>query len=174
MRKKLVFIDEDGIEREDLIYSDFVINEFYSKIRDTNYSVYAVSGDWGTGKTSFVKIWENFLTEKQQLFIHIDAFKMDYESDPFMMLVKAFKDFMREKNIGENRLEDWLNKAKNIFSLKNMMKLGFNIIVDKTIGLEQIRTFMNTAYNSCFEELSKEKSLYDDLILALTKITEKF
>jgi hypothetical protein len=55
-----------------------------------------------------------------------------------------------------------------------MLKLGFNIFVEKTVGLEPVKEFLNTTYNSCFDEMTSEKSLYDNLISSLTEITETF
>ena len=171
--KELFFMNEIDEECKDLLNSNVFIEDFNTLIQKSEHSVYAITGDWGTGKTSFVKMWKNkFLSEND--CIYIDAFKMDYESDPFMMFIKEFKKFI-EKNIknGEIEKEKLLNKAKEIFTLKNMLKLGFNIVVDKTIGMEPVKDFLNNAYNSCFDELSKEQTLYDELKSSLEIITEK-
>jgi hypothetical protein len=99
---------------------------------------------------------------------------MDYESEPFLMLIKAFKEFMKKKNVDETKKDEWLNKARQIFSLRNMAKLGINVIVDKTIGAEPLKEFINNACNTCFDAVSEEESLYDQLIASLTEITSQF
>jgi hypothetical protein len=169
----LKFQNEDGIICDDLLHSEKTIKEFHSIISNSNYSVYAVSGGWGTGKTCFVKMWENTLKEYQQAFVHIDAFKMDYETEPFIMLIKAFRDYMIENAIDKNKIEGFLGKAKKVFSIKNIAKLGFNILVDKTIGVEPAKEFISNAYDTCFEELTAEESLYDDLQSSLEKIIKQ-
>ncbi|MDR2134819.1 MAG: KAP family NTPase, partial [Treponema sp.] len=118
MDTKLTFQNEDGIECEDLLHSGDYIQEFHSIVRNSDYSVYAICGDWGTGKTCFVKMWENKLKNLGTEFVHIDAFRMDYETEPFLMLIRAFKKFMEKKKVNENKKETWLNKAKELFSLK--------------------------------------------------------
>jgi hypothetical protein len=174
MGNKLMFPNEEGVECEDLLDSNKYIQEFHSIITDSPYSVYAVSGEWGTGKTCFVKMWENTLKNSEQIFVHIDAFRMDYESEPFIMLVKAFKEFMNKKQIDEGKIREFLNKAKEYFSIKNILKLGLNIIADKTIGSGTVKEFVNNAYDTCFNMPSAEESLYDQLVCLLSKITEQF
>jgi uridine kinase len=78
----LKFKDEDGIEYDDLLNSDEILKKFHSLVMGSKYSVYAISGAWGTGKTCFIKMWENILYEEDLIFVHIDAFKMDYEVEP--------------------------------------------------------------------------------------------
>jgi hypothetical protein len=174
MDAKLTFLNEDDEECEDLLNSEEYIETFHSIVESSSYSVYAICGDWGIGKTCFVKLWEKKLENQEQVFIHIDAFRMDYESEPFLMLIKAFKEFMKKKNVDEAKKDEWLNKARQIFSLRNIAKLGLNVIVDKTIGAEPLKEFINNAYSACFDAASDEESLYDQLILSLTEITSQF
>jgi hypothetical protein len=143
-------------------------------VKYSSYSVYSITGGWGTGKTCFIRMWENKLGKEKQVFVHIDAFKNDYETEPFLMLINAFRDFMTKKNISKEQTQKWLDTAKAIFTTKNMLRLGFNILVEKTVGLEPVKEFINSAYNSCFDELTSEKSLYDDLVSSLAEITEEF
>jgi len=170
---ELMFENGNGEECKDLINSNIIIQDFNLFVQNPNYSVFAITGDWGTGKTSFIKMWKNkFLSENE--CIYINAFKMDYESDSFMMLIKEFKCYIEKHMKDENSaITTWLNKAREIFNLKNILKLGFNIIVDKTVGKEPTKDFLNNAYDSCFDELSKEKTLYDELKSSLGIITEK-
>jgi hypothetical protein len=174
MDTKLTFQNEDGIECKDLLYSEEYIQKFYSMVMNSNYSVYAICGDWGTGKTCFVKMWENKLTSQEQVFVHIDAFRTDYETEPFLMLIKAFKEFMKKMDVNEDKKNKWLNKARQFFSLRNIAKLGINILADKIIGTEPLKEFINNAYNACFDAVSEEESLYDQLFSSLSDITSQF
>ena len=169
----LTFYNDEGIEREDLLHSEKYIQEFHDMVTNSHYSVYAICGAWGTGKTCFVKIWENKLKSQEKIFVHIDAFRMDYETEPFLMLIRAFNESMK-KNIDTAKKNNWQNKAKKLFSIKNMAKLGVSILVDKTIGVDPLKEFINNAYNTCFDALSDEESLYDQLIASLTEITNEF
>jgi len=174
MNNILLFKDDDGKEREDFFNSGTIIDQFSSLLKNTDFSVYAVSGDWGTGKTCFIKMWENKISSEGLNYIHIDAYKMDYETEPFMMFIKAFKDFMNKNKVDEKTNKEWLEKAKNIFTMKNIGKLGLNILLEKMAGFESIKNFINDTYNDYFEKLSNEQSLYDELRTSLQNITERF
>jgi hypothetical protein len=99
---------------------------------------------------------------------------MDYETEPFLMLIKAFKEFMKEKNIDKDKTKEWLDKAKECFSIRNILKLGFNIVVDKTIGVDTLKEFINNTYDTCFDQMSDNESLYDQLVRLLNEITSQF
>jgi predicted KAP-like P-loop ATPase len=170
----LIYTDENNSKCEDLLNSDDAVQNFYVKVVNSRYSVYAISGGWGTGKTCFVKMWENRLEEKEQVYVHIDAFKMDYESEPFLMLIKTFKDFLRKKNIDENKTQQLLKKAKEVFSVDKLLKLGANVLIEKTVGVKPIKEFLNDLSNSYFDKLTAEKSLYDELVSTLNEITNQF
>jgi predicted KAP-like P-loop ATPase len=174
MDNKLTFQNEYGDKCDDLLNSMEYIEEFHSIVTNSNYSVYAICGDWGTGKTCFVKMWENMLKDKKMAFVHIDAFKMDYETEPFLMFIKAFKEFMKEKNTDDAQQKEWLNKVKECFSIEKIVKLGINILVEKTIGLEPVKEFVNSTCDTIFDKMSDKESLYDQLVSSLTEITSHF
>jgi hypothetical protein len=173
MSTNLNFLNENGVLCDDLLSSEKYINEFHSIVTNSNYSVYALSGDWGSGKTCFIKMWQKILEKENKVFVYIDAFKMDYETDPFIMLIKAFKaSFKQLKNIENNKLEEWKNKAKKLFSLRNLGRLGLNIFLEKTIGIDTIKDFLNETFDSSFNNLTDENSLYDDLHSSLTDLID--
>jgi predicted KAP-like P-loop ATPase len=169
MDKRLKFINENGEESDDLLNSDVIIQNFQLFLNQSSHSVYAVSGDWGAGKTSFIQMWKQYYSDKQK-YVDIDAFRCDYETEPFIMLIKAFKEAMEIFNIDESNKEKWLNKAKEIVSVKNIAKLGLNIIAERTIGIDAVKEFINDTTNSCFDKLTKEKSLYEELTEILKEI----
>ena len=171
---KLTYTDENNIECDDLLHSEESVQNFYAIITNSRYSVYAISGGWGTGKTCFVKMWENKLKEESRIFVHIDAFKMDYESEPFIMLIKAFKEFLKKINIDTNKIQAFLEKAKEAFSMDKLLKLGANVLVEKTVGVKPVKDFLNDLSNTYFDNLTDEKSLYDELITSIKEITKQF
>jgi hypothetical protein len=170
MNSELTYLDEFGKKCTDLLNSKNYINEFRSIVENTNVNVYGLTGDWGIGKTCFIKMWEGTLSNGQ--YLHIDAFKNDFNSEPFIMLLNAFTRLLKD-NTGNNissELQELKNKAKEIFTLKNISKLGLNIIFDKTIGKSNAEEFLGTAFDSCFEDYSKIDSLHDKLKEILSEL----
>ena len=175
MDSKLTFTNEFNIDCPDLLNSVNYLNEFYSIVEKTYFYVYGFTDDWGIGKTSFIKMWERMLSEKDKQFIHIDAFKNDIDSEPFIMLLNAFTGLLENiyRNEGKDvsvKLQELKNKAKEIFTLKNISKLGLNFIFDKTIGKDNVKEFLSTTYDSCFDEYTKIQLLYEKLQEILNKL----
>jgi len=163
------FTIEDGTSCNDLLRSENNLNNFNLLVMNSNYSVYALSSGWGTGKTCFIKMWENILKEQKNRYIYIDAFKMDYEMEPFLMLLSAFKDFLRDN---QTIREEILEKYKKIFTMRNVTKLGLDIIFEK-VGGNVLKDFIDKTAENYFNTISEEKSIYDELTSSLEKIVEQ-
>jgi hypothetical protein len=173
MDNNLSFTDEFDIERVDELDSLKYLNVFNSFITNSNCNVFALSGSWGSGKTSFIQMWENMLKNENKLFVHIDAFKMDYESDTFIMFIMAFKNALKDKKgIDETKYSKFINTAKNIFSIRNLLKFGINFAIEKTGGMESIKEFINDTATNSFDLLTEEKTLYDKLHSSLIELMD--
>jgi hypothetical protein len=171
----LKFIDDDGFETEDRLYLDKSIQEFTSLLLSTDYSVYSFTGDWGSGKTTFIKLWEQTLNPED--YIHIDAFQSDYITEPFIMLIRHFYVYLKtKKKIDQQLLDNFTAKAKAIFvrSAKVAGKAGLNIIASKLLGNENAEKILSDFTEILFDELvlngGEEASLYEKLKEIVGKI----
>ncbi len=111
------FIDEYGIKQEDIFQEQQLISQFDAHIMNTNFHVYGVVADWGTGKTSFIRMWKQFAEEKHHedsSFLYIDAFSKDYVEDPFEMLLSVFKQYMKSNNVPKEKGQKFIQCAKKI------------------------------------------------------------
>lgn len=109
------FINEDGKEREDVFHENSLVRDFNVTIEISDYHVFGLIGKWGSGKTTFVNFWEDYVkTEKNDEYsiIHVDAFSKDYIEDPFSMLFAAFKAFMRENKVSSEEAKPFVEKAR--------------------------------------------------------------
>jgi len=173
----LKFTDDDGNEKIDSLFLNQPIKYFTRLLESTNYSVYSFTGDWGSGKTTFIKLWEKSMSPAE--YIHIDAFEMDYETEPFIMFIKHFNKYLKDqKNIDQELLNSFMAKAKNIFlrSMKTIGKTGMNALVGKIVGNENAKNIISDFSEILFDQLvideSNESSLFDSLKDILSKITE--
>lgn len=73
----------DRLERRQLcdILTDVV--SFYGQ----SGCVMAICGDWGTGKTTFVKMWQQHLKCNSFKTLYFNAWSSDYTNDPLMALI---------------------------------------------------------------------------------------
>lgn len=64
------------------------LSSLYTSLSHGTVSV--LDGRWGTGKTTFVKMWAAELERSGTPAIYFDAFKADYVQDPFQAVSSAF------------------------------------------------------------------------------------
>lgn len=173
------FIDENGKEREDSLNEDSLIADFTQQIGLTDFKVYGLSGDWGTGKSTFINMWKETLDKDRSTVIVIDAFEKDYIQNPFAMIYDAFKIFMKENNISTDDSKNVVDKAKKIAfaSLKAVGHFGVNLLIEK-IGKETIKDLVTSISDSVFDEFdynpeNETESLYEEIKKELSTIVAK-
>ena len=95
---------KDGFEdkRNDLLFrrkKGATLSWLLNNIEDP--LVVALEGQWGSGKTYFLKRWvtEHAKQNKASTVVYFDAFAYDYISDPLPALVTALKGRTDDKNI---------------------------------------------------------------------------
>jgi hypothetical protein len=129
--------------------------------------VIALSGQWGEGKTTFVKMWRGLLAESKIPSIYIDAFANDYIDDAFISVASAITGFVSE-NIEKDsaeKLSDLKEKTKKIGTqfLAWSAKIGIKaatlgIIRDSDIEeLKDIKTDLSKDMSSLIGEFIEER-----------------
>lgn len=94
--------------------------------------VIAINDIWGNGKTSFLKMWESELRENGQFqVVYFDAFKNDFQSDPFMAIASHIYTTLEEKETKEKYLKATKEVAKTI--LKASLKVGISALTLGTV-----------------------------------------
>lgn len=79
--------------------------------------VIAIDGQWGTGKTTFLKMWAGQLRQQGFPVIYFDAFENDYVDDAFAALAAEIIGLVEaEKKSGEPKAKAF--KAKAVGALK--------------------------------------------------------
>jgi predicted AAA+ superfamily ATPase len=61
--------------------------------------VLAINNEWGSGKTTFVKMWQQQLNNQSFRTLYFNAWENDYESDPMVALLAELKSLTKKKNI---------------------------------------------------------------------------
>ena len=65
----------------------------------------ALDDEWGNGKSTFAKMWENHLTNQGVPCIYIDAFASDYCQDPFEVVTSAIISYEKSALGAKNKSE---------------------------------------------------------------------
>jgi KAP family P-loop domain. len=95
-----------------------------------NQMVLAVNSKWGTGKTSFLQMWNQYLKNEGYKTIFFNAWENDYVEEPFI----AFVDEIREIINDENKIRGLMEKAKDVSLalFKQTPKMASKILKEKT------------------------------------------
>ena len=60
----------------------------------TDSCVLSINGEWGTGKTTFVKMWQKYMERLGYRTIYFNAWETDYISDPLIALLGELQDII--------------------------------------------------------------------------------
>jgi hypothetical protein len=86
--------------------------------------VIGLDGNWGEGKSTFVRSWQKILDKDEVPNIYIDAFASDYVDDAFMVVAGAITDYV-SANAPEQKSKEFIDKAKNVGA--HVLSLGAKI-----------------------------------------------
>jgi hypothetical protein len=120
--------DDEGFSLSDI----FELKDFGSRlanlIENSNENlVLALDAQWGEGKSTFIKMWKGYLEnyrEKKLKTIYFDAFKNDYQKDPFLALAAEIYELIKKESVA-NRNQFKKKASKAIKSLaRGALKIG--------------------------------------------------
>lgn len=120
--------------------------------------VMAINNKWGTGKTTFIKMWQQYLINDGFKTIYFNAWENDYQSDVFIALL-AELDSLKESDSKE-LFESVLVKAKPL-----MRKVGIGLMkgLSKKIGADVlIQELIEGASETAFSNIEKEIENYSN------------
>lgn len=93
--------------------------------------VFALDAKWGEGKSTFIKMWMDYVQnqrDKKIKVVYFDAFENDYQKDPFLTLASEIYNLISDKD--EKTKKEFKEKATG--AVKSLMRGALRISV-KTI-----------------------------------------
>lgn len=95
-----------------------------------NQMVLAIDSPWGTGKTTFLKMWESYLEIYDYTTIYYNSWKNDFVDDPFISFMGEFKNQLDSTLFNEN-LKSTISQLGSVV-LKNGLAIGLTALKNKT------------------------------------------
>lgn len=94
-----------------------------------NELVLAINSPWGTGKTTFLKMWEAYLNNKGYKTIYFNCWQNDFVEEPFIAFIEEIKSKLSTK---ENK--KFIESAKDVSRLliKQVPSIAKKFIQDKS------------------------------------------
>ncbi|MCF0051638.1 KAP family NTPase [Dyadobacter sp. LJ53] len=130
-----------------------------------NGFVLAINNEWGTGKTTFVKMWQQQLQNNGFTTLYFNAWENDFERNPLAAIMSELKVLRAKKNeeIYRSLLEKGAKLTKHILpaAAKALVKQYVNIdeIVDAVVSSTEAAA--EILENEIDEYAARKKSLLD-------------
>ena len=134
--------------------------------------VLALDGQWGSGKTTFLKMWAGELRKAGFPVVYLDAFQNDYEEDAFTAVageIIALADALRKGN--SKAAKAFVDKAVGAGKviLRSGLKLGAKAA---TLGVLDAADFENVASDLAKEASELEEKYIGELLTTQTQQKE--
>jgi len=118
--------------------------------------VLAINNKWGTGKTTFIKMWELQLKSEGFRTLYFNAWENDFELNPLTALLAELKKLISKGN--EKDFKSLLSKA--VILTKNIAPAVAKAIVKRYIDHEDLNNIVENSTKAGSELLEKEIEAY--------------
>jgi hypothetical protein len=135
--------------------------------------VLAINNEWGTGKTTFVKMWQQHLKKNEFQTIYFNAWENDFDNNPLIALMSELETLTNTNNkkIFKSVVE------KGAVLVKNIAPAILKAVADKYIDSKAIADAIENATKASTEILEEEIKAYTSkkkTIVEFRKELEKF
>jgi KAP family P-loop domain len=127
--------------------------------------VLAIDGSWGSGKTTFLKMWQVKLDEAGHLCLYLNAWETDFVQDPLVAVVGelsiAFKDPRLDNDNVRRRIEELEKIFKSVLKrlIPTVVKLATHGLVDIDNATEKVLAdFTGETAQDLIKDYNKGKS----------------
>lgn len=163
MKLMMPLVDySEGFSRENDIFNRKPLSKKLENIirkSEDESLVIALDDNWGSGKTTFLKMWEGEIIKNDEFkVVYFDAFQNDFQSDPFVALSAKLYALVEDNDLKERYLE--ATKKVGGVVLKAAAKIGIGAL---TLGLvkgsdiENISESISDAISNPIETYIEEK-----------------
>ncbi|OPC39385.1 KAP family P-loop NTPase fold protein [Elizabethkingia miricola] len=135
--------------------------------------VLAINNEWGTGKTTFVKMWKQHLENNDFKTVYFNAWENDFDSNPLVAIMSELKPLINNKN--EEVFKSVISKGAVL--AKNVLPAVIKAVAKKYIDVDEVLDAIeNTTkgVTEIFEEEIKEYTNKKKSIVDFREELEKF
>ena len=106
--------NEEGFSPEKDIFSRKEFGERLANLiaQSDDELVIAIDAEWGEGKSTFIQMWNGFVSHHREpkiRTIYFDAFANDYQKDPFIALAAEVYELLKDET--QEKKKEFLSKA---------------------------------------------------------------
>jgi hypothetical protein len=118
--------------------------------------VLAINNKWGTGKTTFVKMWQQYLKNQGFATLYFNAWENDFEVDPLIALISELEEIKNSKT--EKIFKSIKEKASPL--TKRILPAIVKSLTDKYLGKEFLKELIDAVSEGTADILDAEINSY--------------
>lgn len=139
-----------------------------------NQMVLAIDSPWGTGKTTFLKMWNKYLKGYGYQTVYFNCWKNDFVEDPFIAFIEEFREQLDSSLVSK----DFREKASDVGKclIKNIPGVLIKGIKDKTgIDVNEIisEDDLESLVQAKMDDYSKTKDSVEKFKKELKNLSDK-
>lgn len=96
--------------------------------------VLAINNEWGTGKTTFVKMWRQYLSNEGFETLYFNAWENDFESNPLVAIMSELQALKKK----ENRIHFKSLLEKGAILTKNILPAVVKAVAKRYVDREEL------------------------------------
>ncbi len=181
--------ENEGFSEKDLFGRSHLANGMTNLVASSEDPlVMAFDGPWGSGKTTFLRMWAGELRNAGFPVVHFDAFANDYIEDAFTALTRELVAEAQRLDAGnDHRSKQFKHSAKalGVLLLKGGLRVGANTLLrSATAGVLDVEKFEDVAkdiqsegsdlaskyIDQMFDNVEEEKLVVETFRETLSKI----
>ena len=116
--------------------------------------VLAIDNPWGTGKTTFIKMWQQELKNQEIRTIYFNAWENDFENNSLAALLSELKTIENKKDAFKPLLK------KGTILAKNLIPALVKAIASKYIDIKELPNLIENTVKAGTEILEDEINIY--------------
>lgn len=120
--------------------------------------VLAINNKWGTGKTTFVKMWQQLLCLDKHETVYFNAWENDFEDNPLTAIMGELKTLTERDNVGD--FDNVLKKGAIL--TKNILPVLAKAFVARYVDVEELKDFAEKATEGMTSIFQEDVKLYSE------------
>lgn len=155
-KNKTIQIDTSNIFSNDKLQRESEIENLSNLVVTTKVALtISINADWGAGKTTFVKLWKEYLQEKHGVkSIYFSAWEDDFSKEPLISILGEINKYIEDNFKDENIITEKFELVKE-FGTK-VIKRGLpGFVKGVTSGILDIDKGFESAIDSMAEQVVK-------------------
>jgi hypothetical protein len=164
-------IPDDDPFKNDVLNRETAIHTLTSLVENLSGPfVLAIDSPWGTGKTTFIRMWQAHLKLNEYICIYFNSWESDFASDPLIVFLGEIENFVKVSDLSTAEFNEIFEKTKKIASgvVKRALPVTSKIL---TAGLLDMDDFSEKALSELSSDLVKDAI---DEYQALSHLNKKF